>query len=607
MRLPDLPIVEVLDDLRAALAGGTRAVVAAPPGAGKTTVIPLALLDEPWLSGRRIVVLEPRRLATRAAARRMADLTATEVGGLVGYQTRDERRIGPTTRIEVVTEGVLTRRLQQDPELPGVGLVVFDEVHERNLTTDLGLALTLDAAATLRPDLRIVAMSATADTASFARLLGAAPIIESAGRTHPVDIRWRPRTRDERLEPAVTAAVLTALRDEDGDVLAFLPGVAEITRTAERLATADVDVHRLAGALSPDEQDRALAPSPPGRRRVVLATDIAETSLTVEGVSIVVDSGLARAPRFDVGTGMTRLTTVSISRDSADQRAGRAGRLGPGVAYRLWSRMEHGTRPAHRAAEITQVDLAGLVLELAGWGTPPDELSFLDRPPAKAWRQASELLTELGALDGDGAITPLGRRMLGLPVHPRLARMIVGRPDALSCLVAALVDERDIVRDRDASADLAMRVELVRRGDRAGSRRARARRGHRPARRHRLRPRRRRPRRRGRRVARRVPRPSRRSSPARPVPAAHRVRRVGRRRRPAGDGAVPRRRRPRRQALRRAHPPRRGGRCDRHRRRARGRRRGSPVGVGGRRARRAGRATARRAAVGRGAADSRAG
>jgi ATP-dependent helicase HrpB len=470
LRLPDLPIVEVLDDLRAALAGGTRAVVAAPPGAGKTTVVPLALLDEPWLASRRIVVLEPRRLATRAAARRMADLTATEVGGLAGYQTRDERRIGPATRIEVVTEGVLTRRMQQDPELPGVGLVIFDEVHERNLTTDLGLALTLDALATLRPDLRVIAMSATADTASFARLLGGAPIVESAGRTHPVDIRWRPRTRDERLEPAVTAAVLAALRDADGDVLAFLPGVAEITRTAERLAAADVDVHRLAGALSPDEQDRALAPSPPGRRRVVLATDIAETSLTVEGVGIVVDSGLARAPRFDVGTGMTRLTTVSISRDSADQRAGRAGRLGPGVAYRLWSRMEHGTRPAHRAAEITQVDLAGLVLELAAWGTPLDELSFLDRPPAKAWRQASELLTELGALAGDGTITPLGRRMLGLPVHPRLARMIATRPDTLSCVVAALVDERDIVRDRTASADLAMRVDLVRRGDRSASR-----------------------------------------------------------------------------------------------------------------------------------------
>ncbi|MET0460268.1 MAG: ATP-dependent helicase HrpB, partial [Ilumatobacteraceae bacterium] len=468
--LPDLPIVEILDELRAALTATTRVVVAAPPGAGKTTVVPLALLDEPWLGDGRIVVLEPRRLATRAAARRMADLTRTSVGGLVGYQTRDERHIGRDTRIEVVTEGVLTRRLQQDPELPGVGLVVFDEVHERNLTTDLGLALTLDAAATLRPDLRILAMSATADTALFARLLatagGPAPIVESAGRMFPVDVRWLPRGRDERIEPATVSAVRRALAEEAGDVLVFLPGIGEISRVADALASAvgpAVDVHRLAGALALEEQDRALAPSPPGRRRVVLSTDISETSLTVDGVRLVVDSGLARAPRFDVGTGMTRLTTVSISRDSADQRAGRAGRVAPGVAYRLWSKVEQGTRPAHRAAEITQVDLAGLVLELAAWGTPPEQLSFIDKPPAKARRQADELLTALGALDADGTITALGRRMIGLPVHPRLARMIVGRPDALSCVVAAVVDERDVLRtQRDrAPADLAIRVRLV--------------------------------------------------------------------------------------------------------------------------------------------------
>ncbi len=486
MQLPDLPIVDILDDLRAALAVPGRAVVSAPPGAGKTTVVPLALLDEPWLGDRRIVVLEPRRLATRAAARRMAQLTGTNVGGLVGYQTRDERHIGAATRIEVVTEGVLTRRLQQDPELPGVGLVLFDEVHERNLTTDLGLALSLDAAATLRPDLRLAAMSATADTALFARLLatgaGPAPIVESTGRTHPVDVRWLPRGRAERLEPAVVSAVRRALAEEPGDVLVFLPGIGEISRVADALTGAvatDVDVRRLAGALAVEEQDLALAPSPPGRRRVVLATDIAETSLTVEGIRVVVDSGLARAPRFDVGTGMTRLTTVSISRDSADQRAGRAGRVEPGVAYRLWSRMEHGTRPAHRAAEITQVDLAGLMLELAAWGTPAGELSFVDQPPAKARRQAVELLGALGAVDGTGAITPLGRRMVGLPVHPRLARMIVGRPDTLSCIVAAVVDERDIVRtSRDrAPADLALRVEAVagRSGDDRVDRRAAAR------------------------------------------------------------------------------------------------------------------------------------
>ena len=466
--LPDLPIVEILDPLRAALGDHGRAVVAAPPGAGKTTVVPLALLDEPWVAGRRIVMLEPRRLATRAAARRMASTTRTAVGDLVGYQTRDERRIGPDTRIEVLTEGVLTRRLQQDPELPGVAAVIFDEVHERNLTTDVGLAFTLDAAATLRPDLRIVAMSATADTALFARLLAVdgtpAAVVESAGRTFPVDISWLPRSRDDRLEGAVGSAVRRALRDEEGDVLVFLPGIGEINRIAEQLDVGPgVDVYRLAGALALEEQDQALAPSPPGRRRVVLATDIAETSLTVDGVRVVVDSGLARSPRFDPGTGMTRLMTVSISRDSAEQRAGRAGRTEPGAAYRLWSRMEHGTRPAHRAAEITQVDLAGLALELAAWGTAPEQLAFVDPPPRKPWQQAGELLHELGAVDAAGTITPLGRAMVKLPVHPRLARMVAGRPDSLSCAVAAVVEERDVMRGRRdrLPADLSLRVALV--------------------------------------------------------------------------------------------------------------------------------------------------
>ncbi|MBA3289005.1 MAG: ATP-dependent helicase HrpB, partial [Acidimicrobiia bacterium] len=469
--LPDLPIVEVLPPLLAALADRGRAVLSAPPGAGKTTVVPLAVLDEPWLApDRRVVVLEPRRLATRAAARHMADLLGEPVGSTVGYQTRDERRIGRDTRIEVVTEGVLTRRLQHDPELPGVGLVVFDEVHERNLTTDLGLALTLDVVATLRPDLRVLAMSATADTARGAALLGMdddpAPIVTSEGRTHPVDVRWLPRRRDERIEPAMVAAVRQALGEHDGDVLAFLPGIGEISRIADLLRAAvgvDVDVHRLAGAVPTDEQDRALAASSAGRRRVVLATDIAETSLTVDGVRIVVDSGLARSPRFDVGTGMTRLTTVSVSRDSADQRAGRAGRTGPGVVYRLWSKVEHGSRPAHRAAEITQVDLAGLVVELAAWGTPSTSLRFLDPPPPRALAQAGELLGALGALDDNGALTAVGRRMVGLPVHPRLARIIVGRDDTLACIVAALVDERDVLRGPPdmRPADLALRVRLV--------------------------------------------------------------------------------------------------------------------------------------------------
>jgi ATP-dependent helicase HrpB len=467
--LPDLPIVEVLPSLRAALRAPGRAIVSAPPGAGKSTVIPLALLDEPWLpSNDRIVMLEPRRLATRATARRMAHLTGTAVGELVGYQTRDERRIGPAARVEVVTEGILTRRLQRDPELPGVGVVIFDEVHERNLTTDLGLALLLDAAA-LRPDLRILAMSATADTAVFAELLAGddgqpAPVVTGSGRMHPVDVRWLPHQRRDRLETAVTAAVTRALREEAGDVLVFLPGIGEIRRCARalrELVGPDVDVRELAGALSAQEQDLALEPSPPGRRRIVLSTDIAETSLTVEGVRVVVDSGLARAPRFDTGTGMTRLTTVTISRDSADQRAGRAGRVEPGVGYRLWSRMEHGTRPAHRAPEMLQVDLAGLVLELAAWGNR--DVAFADPPPTKALRQATDLLHQLGALDADDRITPIGRRMVELPLHPRLAHVVATRPDSLSCVVAALVDDRDVLRGAPAElpADLSLRVALV--------------------------------------------------------------------------------------------------------------------------------------------------
>jgi ATP-dependent helicase HrpB len=464
--LPDLPVVDVLEDLRAALSDGRHAVLVAPPGAGKTTLAPLALLDEAWLDGGRIVVLEPRRLATRAAARRMADLLGEPVGGTVGYQTRDERHIGPDTRIEVVTEGILTRRLQGDPELPGVGLVVFDEVHERNLPTDLGLALALDAAANLRPDLRILAMSATADTSALLRVLPDATVVESEGRMHPVDIVWTPRDRRTRIEEATTSAVLRALREQGGDVLVFLPGIGEIMRTRsslEREVGGDVDLHPLAGALSLADQDRALAPSPPGRRRVVLSTDIAETSLTVDGVRVVVDSGLARAPRFDVGTGMTRLTTVSTSRSSAEQRAGRAGRVEPGACYRLWSKIEHGSRPAHRSPEIDEVDLAGLALEVAAWGTPVDELAFMTPPPGRAMRAARDLLVDLDALDDAGHITDVGRRMLGLPVHPRLARMLVAEPSPLGCALAVLVDERDPMRGRpdELPSDLGLRLRVL--------------------------------------------------------------------------------------------------------------------------------------------------
>lgn len=452
--------------------------------------MPLLLADAAWLDGRRIVVLEPRRLAARAAARRLAALIGEEPGGLVGFQTRDERRIGPTTRIEIVTEGILTRRLQSEPDLPGVGLVVFDEVHERNLPTDLGLALVLDCRRTLVPDLRLLAMSATADAERFSRALDDAPVVRSDGRQFPVDIRWAPVPpaarsgkgarrpapgRAPRVEEPIADLVMRALREETGDILVFLPGIGEITRVqrllGERLDDhfhGHVDVYPLAGAVPLVDQDRALAPSPPGRRRVVLSTDIAETSLTVDGVRVVVDAGLARVPRHDPQSGMTRLVTVPTSRASAEQRSGRAGRTGPGVAYRLWSKLEHTARRAHLDPEITQVDLAGLALELAAWGTPTDELTWLDPPPPASLAHGRELLGLLGALDGDGRLTAVGRSMLGLPVHPRLAHMVAtAQPDdrSLACVLAALVDERDIVRQPPggdtAPVDVAWRVEVI--------------------------------------------------------------------------------------------------------------------------------------------------
>jgi len=477
-----LPIVACLDELRAALGGAGHAVLQAAPGAGKTTAVPLAVVDEAWLEGRTIVMLEPRRLATRAAARRMAALLRQPVGETVGYRTRDDRRVGPATRIEVVTEGILTRRLQRDPGLEGVGLVIFDEFHERSLQADLGLALALDARRHLRPDLRILVMSATLDGDRIAGLLtvpgrGPAPVITGETRSHPIDVRWAPRRPREHLEPAMVTAIRRALRETaateaDGDVLAFLPGAAEILRTADQVGAAlgpdaAVDVHPLFGALPAAEQDAALAPGLPGRRKVVLATDIAETSLTVEGVRVVIDAGLARRPVFDAGTGLTRLATVPASRASADQRAGRAGRLGPGVAVRLWSKVEHAARPRFEEPEIRQGDLAGLALELAVWGTEPGDLPFLDPPPPRALDEARRLLTDLGALDGDGLPTEAGREMVTLPLHPRLARMLLAARDRgqgwLGCLLAALLEDRDVLRGRpdDVPADVGLRVALL--------------------------------------------------------------------------------------------------------------------------------------------------
>lgn len=473
-----LPVEATIEELRSALRQGSSAVLQAPPGAGKTTIVPLRLLAEPWLDGQRIVMLEPRRLATRAAARRMADLLGEEVGHTVGYVTRDERHVGRDTRIEVVTEGILTRRLQRDPSLAGIGLVIFDEIHERNLQADLALALTLDARNALRPDLRILAMSATLATGPVAGVLGGeepAPVITSDGRTHPVDIRWVPPQnrsgRPLRIAEATAAAVQHALRHDEGDVLVFLAGAADIRRVESLLGGRgrpdDVDVRLLFGALSPEGQDLALAPSPAGRRRVVLATDIAETSLTVEGVRVVIDSGQVRSPHYDSRSGLTRLRTGANSRASADQRAGRAGRTEPGVTYRLWSRMEHATRRPHAEPEIASVDLTGLALELAVWGTSANDLTFLDPPPRRSLDDARGLLHDLGALDADGRVTDPGRAMSELPVHPRLARMVTAGADlglgAIACALAAMLEERDVLRGRpdELPTDIVERLRLI--------------------------------------------------------------------------------------------------------------------------------------------------
>ncbi len=457
------------------------AVLQAEPGAGKTTIVPLRLLDEPWVGSGKILMLEPRRLATRAAATRMASLLGEPVGRTVGYVTRDDRNVSDATRIEVVTEGILTRRLQNDPELSGVAVVIFDEFHERSIQADVGLALALDVRRALRDDLRILVMSATIDTNQVASLLadtgahpdGAAPIISAAGRTFPVDIRWKPKQKREWIEPATADAVRLALK-EPGDVLVFLPGAAAIRRTGELLSGVTspdgqkVDIRPLFGAMASGEQDAAILPAPQGHRKVVLSTDIAETSLTVEGVRTVVDSGQVKDPQFDPRTGMTRLLTGAHSQASADQRAGRAGRVAPGVAIRLWSKMEHAARPKFTAPEITRIDVSGLLLELGAWGvSDPADLPFLDLPPDAALAEGRDLLTMLGALDEAGRLSVDGHAMARLPLHPRLARMVLGAKEmdlgGIGCVLAALLEDRDVLRGRpgEVTADLGERIELV--------------------------------------------------------------------------------------------------------------------------------------------------
>lgn len=467
-----LPIEPVLPALRDALASRTSVVLQAPPGAGKTTLVSPAILESPWLAGRRILMLEPRRLATRAAAHRMAELRGETVGETVGFRTRVEQRVGRDTRIEVVTEGILTRRLQRDPTLEDVGVVIFDEFHERSLNADIGLALTLHTREMLRDDLRVLVMSATLDGTAVAALLDDAPVIASEGRAYPVDTHYLPPRRDVRIEAAVAAAVRQAIQAHDGDLLVFLPGAGEIRRVQTLLdgtLPTSIDLALLHGTLPQDAQDRAIRPSPEGRRKVVLATSIAETSLTIEGVHVVIDSGLARVPRFSPRTGMTALETVRVSRASAEQRRGRAGRLGPGVCYRLWPEHENAHLLPFTPPEILTADLAPLALDLAAAGIDdPAGLRWLDAPPSAALSQGRELLRELEALDDAGQITGHGRRMVDLPAHPRLAHMLLRASELglapLACEIAALLAERDVLRSAGAplDADLALRLHALR-------------------------------------------------------------------------------------------------------------------------------------------------
>ncbi|MEA2864400.1 MAG: ATP-dependent helicase HrpB, partial [Bradyrhizobium sp.] len=464
-----LPIDAVLLELSRTLTSRNAAVLVAPPGAGKTTRVPLALLDEPWAKNKKIIVLEPRRIAARASAERMAQTLGERAGETVGYRVRFGSKVSRATRIEVVTEGIFSRQILDDPELTGVAAVLFDEFHERSLDADLGLALARDAQTGLREDMRILVMSATLDGARVASLLGDAPVIASEGRAFPVETRYLGRKADAPLERQMADAIAMALRADSGSVLAFLPGAAEIRRTqnflAERIDDPGVEIVPLFGALDAQVQDRAIAPAPDGRRKVVLATSIAETSLTIEGVRIVVDSGVARVPRYEPDIGLTRLETVRASRAAVDQRRGRAGRTSPGVCYRLWDEPQTASLAAYTQPEILSADLSSLLLDLAQWGvTDPAALAFLDPPPAPALKEARSLLAELGALDGDGRITAEGKSLRALALPPRLARMIVDSHRLAAgeeaAEIAAILTERGLGGD---SVDLDARLDQFRR------------------------------------------------------------------------------------------------------------------------------------------------
>ncbi len=474
MALSDpLPIDDVLPELTGALRARSTAVLVAPPGAGKTTRVPLVLAQEPWAKGKKLLVLEPRRLAARAAAARMAATLGEAVGATVGYRVRFGSKVSRATRIEVVTEGIFTRMVLDDPSLAGVAAILFDEFHERSLDADLGLALARDVQQGLREDLKLLVMSATLDGARVGRLLGdaqgTAKVIESAGRAFPVETRYIGRNTREPIERQVAETIVRALRADAGSLLVFLPGAGEIRRTEtflrERISDPSIDIVALYGALEADVQDRAIAPPAPGRRKVVLATSIAETSLTIEGVRVVIDCGLARVPRYEPDVGLTRLETVRVSRASADQRRGRAGRTEPGICYRLWDEPQTASLDPANKPEMLAADLSGFVLDLAYWGVAdPASLAFLDPPPPPALVEAKALLGELGAIDREGRITEEGRRLRNLPLPPRLARMVVDAAAVgeagLAAEVAVVLTERGLGGN---DVDLAHRVDALRR------------------------------------------------------------------------------------------------------------------------------------------------
>ncbi|HWU37896.1 MAG TPA: ATP-dependent helicase HrpB, partial [Candidatus Acidoferrum sp.] len=473
------PIDDILPEIKETVLANPSVVLQAPPGSGKTTRTPLALLDVIPSEKGRILMLEPRRIAAVSAARWMAKTLGEEIGGTLGYSIRFESRVSEKTRIEVVTEGILTRRIQTDPGLDGVAMVIFDEFHERSLQADLALALCLDIRRALRKDLKVLVMSATLDCGPIASLLGVAPVISSAGEAFPVEERYRPDEQDRPLQARIPATVLAALRETSGDILVFLPGGGEIRACAESLRAAlegkegDISIHPLYGDLPFEEQERAILPS--AKRKIVLATNIAETSLTIEGVKVVIDGGLTRRLQHDPAAGMNRLVTVAVSRAAAEQRKGRAGRVGPGVCYRLYSRHAFQGMIPFTPPEMLGADLSSLILELAAWGVKdPAELSWLDPPPKAAWESGRRLLMDLGALDPKGSVTPVGRAMARLPLHPRLGRLSqraaeLGCP-RLGADLAAILSERDILRRETSGfmahgegSDLGARLELLRR------------------------------------------------------------------------------------------------------------------------------------------------